>query len=237
MKSLPNNLFSFPIGLLVMLIANALLVPASAQPPTAAESSNAYRLGPGDVVEFKYFYNPELNDSMPIRPDGKVSLPLIGDILLAGKTVMEVKNEIEKDYAPTLNRPAVNIVVRTFASQRVYVGGEVNRPSALPLIGEMTAQTAILDAGGTKRSGSTSKVILIRKGESGDAIRQIVDLNAQDSKAAANLKLRPFDVIIVPETKIAKVDRWVDEYLRQLIPATLAGGFSYLFNPIQVHTP
>lgn len=226
------------------LIFTLAMVPAaqlSAQTDPAqapATPLSDYRLGAGDVVEFKYFYNPELNDSMPIRPDGKVSLPLIGDVTLQGKTVMEVKNEIERAYAATLNRPALNIIVRNFASQKVYVGGEVNRPAALPLVGGMTAREAILEVGGSKKTGSLSKVVLIRMGENGNPQRQILDLENQTAPAlaAANLKLRPFDVIVVPETKIARADRWVDEYLRQMVPAMLSGGFSYLFNPVQVRT-
>jgi polysaccharide export outer membrane protein len=225
----------FTIVFFTLCAALAVAAAQSAQPPAPAKPAGDYHIGAGDMIEFKYFYNPELNDSMQVRPDGKVSLPLIGDVTVAGRTVVEVEAELKQRYAPTLERPEVNVAIKTFASQRVFVGGEVNRPSAVPLLAEMTAQEAILDAGGVKKTGAMSRVVLIRRGDNGLPVTQIIDLTMPKQPASAKVTfplLHPFDVILIPESKIAKLDRWVDQYIRQVIPITLAGGFSYLIQPL-----
>lgn len=205
---------------------------ASAQTPTE------FRLSPGDAIEVKFFYNPELNDSMQIRPDGKVSFPLLGDIVLGQKTVAEAMQELQEKYKPILKNPAVNINVKGFAAQKVFVGGEVNRPGTLALPGDMTIFEAIADAGGIKHTGSNSTVVLIRRGPNGEPVKRVVSIPSASKVAtstmASSMMLRPYDVIIVPESKIARVDRWVDQNIRQVIPASLNAGFSYLFNPIAV---
>jgi protein involved in polysaccharide export with SLBB domain len=135
----------------------------------------------------------------------------------------------------------VNIIVRTFASQKVFVGGEVNRPASVPLVSTLTAYDAILEAGGPKKSGSLSRVLLIRRGADGSPVVRAVNLNVTFKGGIPSLQplvdLQPFDVLLVPERKISKIDRVVDEYIRQVIPVSLNGGFSYLFNPFQVATP
>jgi polysaccharide export outer membrane protein len=221
----------FTTSLFVLLLA---LAAAKAQTAPATPPGD-YRVGAGDTIDFKFFYNPELNETMQVRPDGKVSLPLIGDLTVAGRTVMEIEGDLKKRYAATLARAEVNVAMKTFASQRVFVGGEVNHPSAIPLLADMTAQEAILDAGGAKKTAAMSKVVLIRRGDNGQPVTQVLDLNLP--KQGASVKpafpvLRPFDVILIPESKIAKLDRWVDQYIRQAIPVSLSGGFSYLFSPL-----
>ena len=226
-------------AIFLLLAAAAAVAQQTAQQvqpvPAAANPARDYLIGAGDALDLKFFYNPELNDSMLVRPDGKISLPLIGDITVAGRTVMQIEADLKQRYASNLARPEVNVSVKTFASQRVFVGGEVNRPSALPLLGEMTAQEAILDAGGAKQTGAMSKVVLIRRGDNGTPSMQILDLTLPKPPStviAALPALRPFDVILIPATRVAKVDRWVDQYIRQVIPISLAGGFSYLIAPL-----
>jgi protein involved in polysaccharide export with SLBB domain len=214
--------------------------PVSTPPAMAGDAGNSisdYRVGSGDVLEFKFFYNAELNESVQVRPDGKVSLGLIGDVSVEHRILPDIRTEIESRYSSILNRPAVNILVRTFASQKVYVGGEVSRPAAIPLLSDLTAQDAILEVGGAKKTGALSKAILIRRELNGTPSIRTVDLNVKVvggvPSVGAPIKLQPFDVLLIPETKIARANRWVDEYIRQLVPVTLSGGFSYLFNPIQ----
>jgi polysaccharide biosynthesis/export protein len=213
-----------------------LLLTTSAAALRLSAQTGDYHVGAGDTLDLKFFYNPELNDSMQVRPDGKISLPLVGDVAVAGHTIPEVESNLKQLYSPTLARAEVNVAVKTFASQRVFVGGEVNRPSTIPLLGDMTAQEAILDAGGPKRTGELSKVVLIRRGDNGQPVVQILDLTPPKPPAntfAALPPLRPFDVVLIPESTIGKLNRWIDMYIRQLIPINLAGGFTYLFQPIQ----
>ena len=237
----PRILARWSFGFLLLCAA---AVPALAQegresevstprPQPSTDQSQEFRLSPGDVIELKFFYNPELNDSMQIRPDGRIALPLIGDVDLRNKTVAEASKMLETLYAPFLKTPSVTIQVRGFASQKVYVGGEVFRPGVISLAGELTILDAIMEAGGAKHTGKKSSAVLLRKGEDGSRVLQVISLRGskgEPSRASAML-LRPFDVVLVPETRIARVDRWVDQNIRQVIPLSLTAGFSYLFNP------
>lgn len=215
--------------------------PAALQPPaeipSTAAGATAYRVASGDVLDLKFFYNPELNETIQVRPDGRISLSLIGEVAVENRALAEVAREVETRYGGILNRPAVNIIVRTYGSQKIYVGGEVNRPASIPLVGRLTARDALIEAGGAKNTGAIARALLIRRGDNGQPVVRMIDLSVKKSKGtpivADNIALQPFDLVLVPETKIAHVDRWVDQYLRQSVPITLTGGFSYLFNPLQ----
>jgi protein involved in polysaccharide export with SLBB domain len=98
------------------------------------------------------------------------------------------------------------------------------------LKGEMTLLDAVMEAGGNRRTGSDSEVVLIRKSEEGRPLRYRLFLKPKspDQPEAADVRLQPFDVVLVPETRIARIDRWVDEHIRKLIPVNLTAGFTYL---------
>jgi len=190
-----------------------------------------YLLSAGDVIELQFFYNPELNQKVQIRPDGRISLPLIGEVELAHKSVPAAIKELEAGYANDLTTPAINLQIASYANQKVYVGGEVLRPGPFSMPGELTVLDAVMEAGGIKHTGKTSEVVLIRNdGAAGMVMRSISLKNHNGAVSdAAKTILQPFDVVLVPETKIARADRWVDQYIKQLSPATLNGGFTYLF--------
>jgi protein involved in polysaccharide export with SLBB domain len=191
--------------------------------------SPEFRLSPGDVIQMKFFYNPELNDTVEIRPDGMISMPFIGELSVEGLTITEARLQLEELYQPIVKEPSITMQVREYASQKIYVGGEVLRPGVLPLRGELTLLEAIMEAGGQRHTGSDSAVVLIRKDEQGQPVRYNLSMEAKgDHPAAGSIALQPFDVVLVPETRIARLDRWVDQYVRQLIPLTLTAGFTYL---------
>jgi polysaccharide export outer membrane protein len=203
-----------------------------AQAEVGSATPAGFRLSAGDGIELKFFYNPELNDSMVIRPDGCVSLPLVGDVTLQGKTIAEAAKDLEGLYREFLIVPSISIQVRSYGSQKVYVGGEVSRPGVVPLSSRLTVLEAIMEVGGIKHTGNTSKVILIRKNGEGLPERREIVLRGKKNEAVpdAALALMPFDIILVPETKVARLDRWIDQHIRQMIPLTLSAGFSYLGN-------
>jgi polysaccharide biosynthesis/export protein PslD len=209
---------------------------SAAQPggSSTSEPTNAppeYRLSAGDVIELKFFYDPELNDSVQIRPDGLISLPLVGEINLKNKTPGEATRELELLYSKSLKTPSITLQVRSFGGQKVYVGGEVNRPGTVNLMNDLSVLEVMMDAGGAKTTASKF-VLLLRRSSDNRVIVQKISLvshNNQPSEAVLT-RVRPFDVVLVPESKIAHADRWVDQHIRQLVPATMAVGFSYLFN-------
>jgi len=190
-----------------------------------------YRLSSGDVIEIKFFFNPELNDTVQIRPDGKISMPFVGEVEVVGKAIEETVKSLEQLYAKELKNPRIWIQVRSYAAQKVYVTGEVNRPGTQALVGELTLLDAVSDAGGIRHTGSKKSLILIRRGQEGNAVVHKIPfwVDGKPSQEAMTL-LRPYDVVMIPESKTARVDRWVDQTIRQMSPAVLSMGFSYLFN-------
>jgi len=193
--------------------------------------SARYRLSPGDIVEIRHAFNPELNEQAQIRPDGRISLPLIGEIEIANKTIQDTVAILEARYAKEVRTPRITIQVRGFAALKIYVTGEVFRPGALGLPGPMTLLEAISEAGGIKHTGNPSMIVLIRKTADGKPQGKKLALYIKGQLAAdAATLLRPFDVVMVPESKIARLDRWVDQHIRQLIPINASMGFTYLMS-------
>jgi protein involved in polysaccharide export with SLBB domain len=186
-----------------------------------------FTLKPGDQINLKFYYTPEMNDSQTIRPDGKISLQLLGDVDVAGKTPEQLRQELTNAYSGHLKSPDVAVVVRGMNERRVYVGGEVNRPGAIILPGSMTVLEAIMDAGGFNALTARPEnvVVLRRMGDKWQG--KIVDLSHIVEGSAVSLyELEPRDVVYVPRSAIAKVDQWVDQHINKLIPDIInnAGG-------------
>lgn len=202
-------------------------VPAALAP---VQPAAAYQLNPGDSIDIRLFFNPELNEQVVIRPDGRVSLQLIGEINLSGKTIAEASAEVENLYRKEVKTPRVSIQVRAFSAQKIFVTGEVTRPGPISLPGRMTLLEAISEAGGIRNTGDRKTVVLIRKNAAGkpEGRKVLLALNGMPTLDAGSV-LSPFDVVVVPESRIARVDRWVDQHIRQLIPINVAAGFTYLW--------
>jgi len=201
------------------------------QTPPAVDPDPQYRMQQGDVVDVRFFYNPELNEgSVIIRPDGRISLQLVGDVMLAGRTVEEVRKDLEAAYSSQLKTPRISIQIRGFSAQKAYVSGEVLRPGTVSLAASATVLTALGEAGGISLRGDRNRVVLIRRLPDGLPGKQELKLFSYRHVVGFRFcALKPFDVILVPETKIARVDRWVDQVIRQMIPLNLNAGFTYLW--------
>jgi polysaccharide export outer membrane protein len=196
------------------------------QPPLVLAG---YRLGPGDAIDVRLFFNPELNEQAQIRPDGRVSLQMLGDVQLAGLTVDQAVTRLNSLYIRIVKTPNVTLQLRNSAGQRVFVTGEVEHPGVLNLPGELTVLEAISEAGGVRHTGNRSTVVLIEKGLDGKPFgRRLQLFHGSQLTADAGLPLHPFDVVMVPESRISRLDRWVDQNIRQLIPFTSVVGFNYL---------
>jgi polysaccharide export outer membrane protein len=207
----------------------------SAEPAAnaARPMSHEYELAPGDVVQIRFFYNPELNEKVQIRPDGRITLALIGELELRNKTTAQATNQLENAYKNYLKTPSVTVQVEEFGSQKIFVGGEIMHPGMLPLVGKLSVLDALISAGGFKPTATSNSVLLLRRKVDGTAeAMQKVSLRSIDNQApeAAQIFLRSFDVILVPEKRISKIDRWVDQYLRQTVPVQMNAGFNYLFD-------
>jgi len=206
--------------------------PAPQRPAAQAipQISGDYQLMPGDVVDIRFFYNPELNEQgVAIRPDGRIELQLVGDFLLATKTPEQARKTIEEAYASRVRTPSVTVQIRKFGSAKVFVTGEVPKPGLIELEGPLTVLGALGEAGGISTKGNRKKIALIRKTLNGTPnMRQLTLFSGGQATPDALMILEPFDVLLVPESTIGRVDRWVDQWLKQLSPANLVVGFQYL---------
>ena len=179
-----------------------------------------YRIQVGDRLEIKFFYIPELNEQVIVRPDGRISLQLIPEIVAANLTLATLAKQLTERYAADLNQPQVAVIVREFGMQRVFVDGEVGSPGMVPILGPMTALQAISQAGGMKDTARSTEVIVIRRGTGDAPVALRVDLKkARDGRnLAQDITLAPLDIIYVPRSRIADVNLFVDQYIRKVLP-------------------
>jgi len=280
--------------------------------PAALVDTTAYVLQRGDDVEIKAYNITELDQAVRIRPDGKISVMLLNDVQAAGMTARQLGDVLSAGFARYYRNPRISIIVRSFATLSVFVGGEVLRPGLVPLRGDITAAQAVLQAGGLKETSQASTVMLLRGLENGSTESMTLNINAiltnkqpdvplrpsdilyvpksnitvyvggevqhpgllplngeltvtaavfqagglKDSakgntvvlvrnsgtgtplvntlrlndvlRGKPDTVLQPFDVVFVPKSRIAKIDRFIDQYIRQIIPINVGAGFSYL---------
>ena len=205
--------------------AAAVAVPAAVS--GAASSGPDYRITRGDELQLRFFYTPELNLQATVRSDGRVSLPLVGEVVVEGLTIAELTAMVERLLAPQVKRPQLAVNVQAAQTQRVFVGGEVGKPGMQPLLGPLTVLQAVMVAEGMKDTAMPQQVLLLRRGAQGQRQVLRVDLDAAMSgrDLAGDVPLQAFDVVVVPRSGIADVGRWVDLYIRRVLPVSL--GFSY----------
>jgi len=172
--------------------------PASAAPPAAAADST-YVIGADDVLDISVWKEPDVSRTVPVRPDGKISLPLVNDVQAAGETPAELAVTLTTLFKKFLNNPQVTVVVTQINSRRVYVVGEVTRPGAFPLLPNMTVLQALASAGGFTPFANTKKIHIVRT-VNGHQTQFPFDYHQvlNGSKASENIEILPGDEIVVP---------------------------------------
>lgn len=185
-----------------------------------------YRLQPGDEIEIKVLGLDDLNETVIVRPDGKISVPLLDDVAAADRTPDEVAADIARGLAGEYVRPAVTVVIRDFGNRNVYVGGEVDRAGIVPLEHRMTAGTAVIRAGGFLDTARQTNVIVVRDA-GGKPVLYSVDLKAALRGEQPDLRLHPHDIVFVPKSKVAELNLFFEQYVRRVIPVDLSGAISY----------
>ncbi len=187
------------------------------------------RLSPGDIIEIRFFYTPALNIIQTIRPDGMITLQLVGEILAHGKTPMELKEDLYTKYKDFMSQLDIVVIVQSLSNRRVYVGGQVNSPGTIPMPGKLTVLEAILLAGGINMGNAKYNNILIIRYQNGKWIGANINLDdALKGVQSEPLYLQPQDIVYVPETRITKVNRWLDQHIGTILPEV---GFTYTINP------
>ena len=162
-----------------------------------------YVIGPGDELTIFVWRNPELSRSVPVRPDGKISVPLVEDLVASGKTATELAREVEGVLSTYVKDPLVTVIVGGFAGifdTQVRVLGEASTPRALPYRAHMTVLDVMIAVGGLTEFADGNKARLIRSfgGERHEAVVRLNDL-IRDGDISANVPVAPGDVIIIPE--------------------------------------
>jgi protein involved in polysaccharide export with SLBB domain len=200
--------------------------------PAWTDADADYRFFPGDELALTVFSAPELNTNLTVAPDGRIYLPMGGSVVAGDKTRTEVETAVEQALARELRRPDAAVAPRTFVSQKIFVGGEVTRAGVYDLAGEIDPLQAIMLGGGFLNSARRDQVVILRRGPEGRPYMRVVDLRAAstDPQAWANLpRLRRFDVVFVPRSRISEIGLFTQQYIREAIPITL--GFNYTIDP------
>ena len=177
--------------------ANAAATEAAPKKP-ATDDPN-YVIGPQDVLDISVWKEPELTRPVPVRPDGRISMPLLNDVQAAGKTPLQLAADITAGLKKFVTDPQVTVIVTTINSQRVFILGEVNRAGAYPLLPNMTVLQALSSAGGFTIYANLKKIYLLRV-EDGKQVKH--PFNYKDvlaGKAAdQNIFVKAGDTIVVP---------------------------------------
>jgi len=171
----------------------------STEPDSASPIDPNYVIGPQDTLDISVWKEPDLTRTVPVRPDGKISLPLLDDVQAGGLTPAQLKAEITQRLKKYFTDPRVTVTVTTIASQRIYVLGEVTRAGAYPLIPGMTLLQALSSSGGFTQFANTRNIYLLRV-ENGKQVKH--PFNYKDvvngKNTAQNTVLKAGDTIVVP---------------------------------------
>jgi polysaccharide export outer membrane protein len=190
------------------------------------ETQSRYVIGLGDKLAIQLPYQPEFNAELVVAPDGTVSPNLLGAVPAAGYEPEELASQLENLYARDLLAPQVIVTPTAFSSQKVFVGGAVNSPGIYELPGRIGVLEAVTLAGGQTAEGS-NKIVVIRRTIRNTPMIRTVDVGqiVKGRSGSNDVPLRSFDIIYVPLTTGAQISRFVDQYIRGIIP--LNPDFSY----------
>jgi polysaccharide biosynthesis/export protein len=172
--------------------------PAAPKPMRGAEVGNDYRLAFGDKLRIEVYREPQLSQSVEVRPDGKITLPLTGDISAAGSTPRELGDAITEQLREYVTNPVVTVIVAEAMPPVVYIMGEVNSPGMQPVRAPITVLQALAVAGGFKEFANTKKIRILRPGPNGTV--KTIPFNYRDAldRPDRPLFLEPGDTVVVP---------------------------------------
>ena len=205
-----NKMFNLIKRLTFVAVALSALVlgGCATRAPAVVDNSTVplhdYLIGPGDNVNIIVWRNPEVSMSVPVRPDGKITTPLVEDLQASGKTSTELARDIEKALAKFIQQPVVTVIVTGFVGtygEQIRVIGQAARPQALPYRRDMSLMDVLIAVGGVTEFASGNNASVIRKVD-GKLQKMPVRLNdlIKDGDISANMNMRPGDVLVIPES-------------------------------------
>lgn len=205
---IPSRRITFVAATLVLTSANgcshAPLGPAPAA-STAANDTSTYVIGPGDMLSVFVYRSPELSEAnLPVRPDGRISVPLIEDVGAAGRTPSQLARDIEERLKRYVKDPTVTVIVRSFVGpfdRQIRVIGEATEPTAIPYRDHMTVLDVMIATKGlTKFAAGNSAIIVRREGTEQKTIKVRLNDLLKDGDIGENVEMQPGDTLIIPQT-------------------------------------
>jgi polysaccharide biosynthesis/export protein len=178
---------------------NAKTAVKSNEASAISANDPTYKIGPQDLLRIDVWKEPEISRAVPVRPDGKISLPLLNDVQAAGLSPMELSKVIAEGLKNYINNPEVTVGVTEINSRRIYVAGEVSRPGAYPLLPNMTVLQALTSAGGFTAFARLKGIYVLRT-EHGRQVKHPFNYREviNGKKPEDNIQLQPADTVVVP---------------------------------------
>ena len=177
----------------------ALAATLAAAPQTAAKLPPGYTIGPGDVLAISFWRDKEMSSDVVVRPDGRISLPLLNEIAAGGLTPDQLRERLLAAAGQFVDDPNATVIVKEIHSRRAFITGNVEKPGMYPLTGSMTVMQLIATAGGLREFVAGRNIVILRR-EAGRDVRLPFDYQAvvKGQKLDQNVDLRPGDTVIVP---------------------------------------
>jgi polysaccharide export outer membrane protein len=172
-------------------------------PMQAATAEYAYVIGPGDTLNIMVARNPELSMTVPVRPDGKISTPLVDELVAQGKNSVELARELEKQLAKYVRDPLVTVIVTNFVgpySEQVRVVGEAAKPQFLPYKQKMTLLDVMIAVGGLTDFAAGNRATILRTSEGNKQYSVRLKDLIKGGDLSANVEMRPGDILVIPQS-------------------------------------
>ncbi|MGH7115856.1 MAG: XrtA/PEP-CTERM system exopolysaccharide export protein [Stellaceae bacterium] len=177
--------------------------PLPPAPPASSLPSSQYIIGPGDKLNIFVWRNPELSVTVDVRPDGRLSIPLVNDVVAIGKTPTQLGDELEQRLAKYIKEPVVTVIAEGFVgpfTEQVRVIGEAAQPRALSYSTGMTALDAMIEVGGLTRYAAGNDAVIVRTINGRQATYSVhLDDLIKDGDVSSNVALQPGDILIIPQ--------------------------------------
>jgi protein involved in polysaccharide export with SLBB domain len=227
--------------------------------PAGGSDEKHYVINIDDVLDIHFRDVPNLNATVQVRPDGRISLDLVKSIVAEGKTPEQLEAELIQQYSRFLQNPDLVVIVkqytsdlvslngrltrpglknlddatvmiRSYSPRQVYVTGEVRAPGFVTFRPPLTAMQAIISSGGLLNTAAGGRIVLLRKTGLEPPTVTFLDLNADlHGEGSNDVPLRAFDIVVVPKSKIASINQFLDQYVYQLVPAARNVNFTFFY--------
>lgn len=186
-------------ALLLVVMSATLCLPGAGNAASRTIGDKEYVIGPGDQLQIMVWKEKDLSQNMAVRIDGRISLPLIGDVVAAGKTIEDLTKDLEKRFSEVVTDPAVSVMLIQSKSWRYYIIGKIKLPGEYPIDFPITVLQAIAKSGGFLEWAKSDNISILRKkGDRETIIKFDYDTLAKGQNLAQNIQIKPGDTIIVP---------------------------------------